>query len=111
MTRKEGVFACIQEIKWSGKSARELGEGFKIFYSGERNTRNVVGVILNPELKTKMIEVERPGDSVIKLRLIFGGEVYNIMSVYGPGYTGCKVRIHIMADIRILHCFDVSAVS
>ena len=33
----------VQETKWTGKSARELGEEFKILYSGEKNSRNGVG--------------------------------------------------------------------
>ena len=37
---------CVQETKWTGKRARELGEGFKILYSGEKSSRNGVGVII-----------------------------------------------------------------
>ena len=33
----------MQETKWTGKSARELGQGFKIIYSGEKSSRNGVG--------------------------------------------------------------------
>ena len=35
----------VQETKWTGKSARELGEGFKILYSGEKSSRNGGGSI------------------------------------------------------------------
>jgi len=75
---------CVQETKWTGKSARELGEGYKIFYSGEKSTVNGVGIILSPELKTKVIEVERTDDRMIKLKLITAGEVINIISAYAP---------------------------
>lgn len=57
-----------------GESAKELREGSKI-YSGEKRTRNGVGIILNTELKNKVIEVEMPGDHLIKLKLITVGEV------------------------------------
>ena len=43
----------IQETKSTGKSARELGEGFQIPYSGEQSSRNGMGVILIPEVKEK----------------------------------------------------------
>ena len=58
--------ACVQETKWAGKSARELGDGYNIFYSGEKRTRNGVGVILNAVMKEKVVEVERPNDRIIK---------------------------------------------
>ena len=29
---------CVQETKWTGKSAKELGEGLNILYSGEKSS-------------------------------------------------------------------------
>ena len=74
----------VQETKWTGKSARELGEGFKITYSGEKSSRNGVGVILSPEFKEKVVEVSRPSDRLIKLKLVIAGEIFNIVSAYAP---------------------------
>ena len=50
---------CVQETNWTGKSARQLGEGFKILHSGEKRCRNGVGVILSTEFKEKVVEVSR----------------------------------------------------
>ena len=75
---------CVQETKWTGKSARELGEGFKILYSGEKSSRNGVGVIVSPEFKEKVVEVSRPSDRLIKLKLVIAGEIFNIVSAYAP---------------------------
>ena len=74
----------MKETKWTGKSARELGEGFKILYSGQKSSRNGVGVILSPEFKEKVIEVPRPSDRLIKLKLVIAGETFNIVSAYAP---------------------------
>ena len=41
---------CVQETKWTCKSARELGEGFKILYSGEKSSRNGVGGLSEPRV-------------------------------------------------------------
>ena len=60
----------MQETKWPGKSARELGEGYKILYSGEKSSRNGVGVILSLEFKEKVVEVSRPSDRLVKLTLV-----------------------------------------
>lgn len=76
--------ACVQETRWNGKSARELGDGYKIFYSGEKDTRNGVGVILDPTLKERVVEVTRPSDRLIKVKLFLEGETWNVISAYAP---------------------------
>ena len=53
----------MYKTKWTGNSARELGDSYKIFYSGERSKQNGFEIILNAELKAKVIEVDRPNDS------------------------------------------------
>ena len=35
---------CVQETKWKGSKAKELGNGFKLFYIGEDGRRNGVGI-------------------------------------------------------------------
>ena len=74
----------MQEIKWTGKSAREFGEGFKILHSREKSSRNGVGVILSLEFKKKVVEVSRPSDRLIKLKLVIVGKIFNIVSAYAP---------------------------
>ena len=75
---------CVQETKWKGKSARELGEGYKMYYSGEGNKRNGVGIILSPKYKERVIEIVRPTDRLIMMKLVISGEVYNVISAYAP---------------------------
>ena len=82
--RRKIDIVCVQETKWTGKKARELGNGYKIDCTGEKNTRNGVVTILNKDLKTKVVGVERPNDRVIKMKLIINGEIFNIISVYAP---------------------------
>ena len=43
-----------------------------------------MGVILSPEFKEKVVEVSRPSDRLIKLKLLIAGEVCNIVSAYAP---------------------------
>ena len=50
--------------------------------SGEKSSRNGVGVILSPEFKEKVVEVSRPSDRHIKLKLVIAGEIFNIVSAY-----------------------------
>ena len=47
MERRKINIMCVQETKWNGSKARELGSSFKLFYIGEDGRRNGVGIILN----------------------------------------------------------------
>ncbi|XP_063590186.1 uncharacterized protein LOC134767066 [Penaeus indicus] len=69
---------CVQDTRWSGKSARELLEGYKIYYSGEGNRRNGIGIILSPKYKEGVIEVERVSDRLMKMKLVIAGELLNM---------------------------------
>ena len=62
MERRKVKIMCLQETKWKGSKARELGNGFKLFYVGEDRKRNGVGIVLNDDLKKGVLEVRRPSD-------------------------------------------------
>ena len=62
----------------------QMGEGYKILYSREKSSRNGVGVILSPEFKEKVVEVSRPSDRLVKLKLVIAGEIFNTVSAYAP---------------------------
>jgi len=53
MQMRKICIMCVQETKWMGKRAKELGDGYKIIYSGGKQKKNGVGVILDPGSKTK----------------------------------------------------------
>ena len=40
LKRRRVEIACVQETKWKGNKAREIGEGYKLYYSGASTTRN-----------------------------------------------------------------------
>ena len=84
MMRREIDVMCVQETRWKGKSARELGEGYKIFYSGENDGKNGVGVILSSTMKSKVVDVQRPGDRMMMVKVLVGSQVLNVISAYAP---------------------------
>ena len=63
--RRKINIMCVQETKWGGNSTRELGDGYKICYVGETNTRNGVGAILGEKLKQQVFEAQRPSDRLM----------------------------------------------
>ena len=76
---------CVQETRWKGSRAKELGEGYKLNYSAATaDGRNGVGIILSEKKKQYVTEVKREGDRLMVLRLVYGDCPINIVSAYAP---------------------------
>ena len=87
-TRRIDVL-CVQETRWKGNKAKELGEGYKLIYSGANHEgRNGVGMVLSSEMKEEIIEVNRRNDRIIWIRLMVENCALNVFSVYAP-QIGC----------------------
>ncbi|XP_047483276.1 craniofacial development protein 2-like [Penaeus chinensis] len=91
MEKRKINIMCVQETKWKGAKAIELGNGFKLFNTGTDRRRNGVGIILDDNLKKEVLSVKRSSDRIIWLRVDMGGEIVNIVSAYAP-QTGCNVE-------------------
>lgn len=37
---KRKKICCMQETKWKGKKSKEIGDGYKIIYSGKTSSSN-----------------------------------------------------------------------
>ena len=48
-------------------------------------------MIANKDLQSKVIDCERTNNRIIKLRMIYGGQVVNIILAYAP-QTGCTIE-------------------
>ena len=86
--RKLGVL-CVQETRWRGNKARELGEGYKLFYSGANvQGKNGVGILLSKDLKDSLVGVNRRNDRVMSIKLGLGETIVNVICAYAP-QVGC----------------------
>ena len=83
MKRRRVNIACLQETKWKGKKAKDI-DGFKLSYTGEVNNKNGVGIIVDKDLKEKVVDVKRIGDRIIAIKLVLEKEIINIISAYAP---------------------------
>ena len=83
MKRRRVNIACLQETKWKGKKAKDI-DGFKLWYTGEANNKNGVGIIVDKDLKEKVVDVKRIGDRIIAIKLVLEKEIINIISAYAP---------------------------
>ena len=57
---------------------------YKVFWSGNSEGTNGVGILLAKKWTDKVFEVQRPSDRIILLKLIIGKTVYTLVNVYAP---------------------------
>ena len=88
MKRRRVSVACVQETKRKGAKAKEIGEGYKMYYFGTSNNRNGVAVILEREWHDKILKVNRIADRIINVKLAYGNSILNVISAYAP-QVGC----------------------
>ena len=90
MARRRINILCVQETRWKGNKAKELGDGYKLIYSGtDERGRNGVGIVLDQDIKEQIVEVERKSSRILKIKLLYGQETLNVVSAYAP-QTGCS---------------------
>ena len=65
MERRNEDILCLQETKWKGSKARNIGGGCKIFYYGADGRKNGIGIVLREKLEVN-------------------GSILNIVSAYAP---------------------------
>ena len=57
MTRRKIDIACIQETRWKWAKAREIGEGYKMFYHGYNTKKNGVTIVVGDKWWDNILEV------------------------------------------------------
>ena len=71
-------------MRWKSERAREVGDGYKIYYVGEQSGRNGVDVIVSSNLVESMVEGKRCSSRLMKIKPTWNGIVVNIVSAYAP---------------------------
>ena len=66
MERRQVDILCVQETKWKGSKAKDLGAGHKLYYNGYERNRKGVGIIVKADLVEDVIEVKRVSDRPIR---------------------------------------------
>ena len=74
---------CLQETKWVGAKARDIG-GYKLWYTGKVRSKNGVGIIVDEEWKKNVVAINRIGDRIISLKMAVEEETINVISAYAP---------------------------
>ena len=84
MERRNVDILCLQETKWKGNKARNIGGGCKIFYNGADGRKNGMGIVVKEELAENVPEVKRVSDRLMVMKLGVKGSILNIVSAYAP---------------------------
>ena len=88
---------CVQETRWKGDKAKEIGGGCKLLRSGaNKQGRNGVGIVISKDLKENLISVSKRSDRVMSIKLGVEETVVNIiMRLCSPSrlYRGGKRNV------------------
>lgn len=87
LARRRVDVCCVQEVRYKNSGTTVVGtdqERYKLWYSGNRERTNGVGIFVKQDLVDSVIEVERYTDRIIKVEMVLGKVVYHIFSVYAP---------------------------
>ena len=84
MEQRNVDILCLQETKWKGSKARNIGGGRKIFYNGADGRKNGIGIVVREELAESVLEVKRVSDRLMAMKLEVKGSILNIVSACAP---------------------------
>ena len=84
MERRNVDILWLQETKWKGSKARNIGGGCKIFYNEADGRKNGIEIVLREELAESVLEVKRVSDRLMAMKLEIKGSILNIVSAYAP---------------------------
>ena len=76
---------------WKGAKAREIGEGYKMFYHGYNTKKNGVPIVVGEKWRDNILEVNRISDRLITAKLLIDTININIVSAYAP-QVGCTPK-------------------
>ena len=82
MEQRNVNILCLQETKWKGSKARNIGGGCKLFYNGANERKNGIGIVVREELDKSVLEVKRVSDRLMAMKLDVKGSILNIVSAY-----------------------------
>ena len=80
--------ACVQETKWTGSKAKDIDEGYKIYYHGRRSNQNGIAVAVSERLRDSVVEISRITDRLLSTEIDSNSTSLRVISCYAP-QAGC----------------------
>ena len=90
MKKRKVDILYVQETKWRGNRAKDIGSGYKLLYSGaDEIGRNGVRIVFSKDTKKNIVDVERKNGRIMKVKLCCDGHILKVVSAYAP-QIGCR---------------------
>ncbi|XP_063634931.1 craniofacial development protein 2-like [Cydia splendana] len=84
LRRRRINLCCIQETKWKGSKARQIGNEYKLIYHGT-DPKNGVGIVVDKNFQERIVEVNRISDRLMSIKFALDGQpCMNVISAYAP---------------------------
>ncbi|XP_067119279.1 uncharacterized protein [Centruroides vittatus] len=108
MQRRVNIL-CLQDTRWKGNKAKELGEEYKLFVSG-KGGRNGVGIVIDKVLKDSVCEVKQRCVRIMSVKLDIGGIFIMIVCVYAPQPgSGEEEKTNFWTDLdQVIMCVHIN---
>ena len=95
LRKREVDMCCVQEVRWRGQEARFVGcrgRRYKLWWSGNNDGIEGVGILVKEELCEKVVEVQRKSDRMMAIVLVFEEKVMRVICAYTPrvGRSECE---------------------
>ncbi len=87
LARRRVEVCCAQDTSYRGEESRIFKHGenqYKFWWSGNSNEAGGVCVLVKRSLEEDVAEVERISGRIMKVKMVLGGRIVQILSVYAP---------------------------
>ncbi|CAH0714613.1 unnamed protein product, partial [Brenthis ino] len=85
LLRRRISICCIQETKWKGSKARNIGNDYKFIYNGTKTNQNGVGIVVDKTFQNRIVDVNRVSDRIIAIKFALDNQpCMNVISAYAP---------------------------
>ena len=86
MKRRNVDILRLQETKWKGSKARNIGGRCKLFCTGADERKYGIGIVVREDLAESVLEVKKVSDRLMAMKLEIKGSILNIhvVSAYDP---------------------------
>ena len=91
MARRNIDIACIQETRWKGAKAREIVEGYNMFYHGYNTKKNGVAIVVGEKWRDNILEINIISDRLITAKLLIDTINTNFVSAYMLPKSGAHI--------------------
>lgn len=82
---------CIKKMKWKGVKAKEIGDGYTLFYSVQTGSSNGIALVISKKPRDDVVEGTRTSGRLVPVKIKSGSMTIQIISAYAS-QVGCQEK-------------------